>query len=1428
MSNYVGDGGDDCVDGADELEGAVTICGTYFGCMNESACNYNPYATEDNGTCTYPEENYDCDGNCTLQETTISYSPDGSNHSDNTWVISDQDGQIIWEGQGSGGWSIWCWWCSPPSVDLCIDPNECYNFNLSVSGNDGWNGSSLNFNNPQNEISQSFTIESGSSDIFTNCTICPDITACNYGLEGACIYDFGCGCGEPEPEFALDCDGNCILDSDNDGVCDEFEVLGCLDLTACNYDSNLTTDENNELCVYALGCDTCSGENDGSGTVIDGDTDDDGVCNVNEVFGCVDDSACNYDSNPTTDEDNSLCIYDFGCGCGEPAPEFAYDCDGTCILDTDGDGVCDELEVLGCLDETACNYDSNLNTDENNELCIFALGCDTCSGENDGSGTVIDGDTDNDGVCNDDEVPGCTNSNACNYDSLATDDDGTCTYSDTVYDCLGNCINDFDSDSICDEFEISGCTDDNACNYDPSATDDDGSCSLSYDSYNLVLYDTYGDGWINNINSSNLFGTQLLNINGTYYGQEFSNNTYGNSGLFSYSYEICLDPNACNTFEFVETGQWGYECSWELIDNTNNSVLQSSNFDNPSDENTIDVMEYFGSSCYGCTNNNACNFDSSAILDNNSCVFSEAGYDCEGNCLSDVDLDGVCDEFEVDGCMDESACNYNELATDDDNSCYNNDVGCGCDEPAADDGYDCVGNCLFDTDGDEICDQFEIGGCTNNSALNYNSDATDDDGSCDFGPWDEVISSDCIMTIVLPSSMNILNDSQIMTSAWIAAIDSDGNVYGTAYWSSGQSSSIEVVGSYTGEDGFMTDEELSWVIYPENYEDSDALYPLVSFTFGSDEFLCNSILGISSMITEAEVLGCTDESAINFDSGSNTDDGSCIAAIEGCTDESAINYNSNANSDDGSCEDVVYGCTDSSAENFSSTANTDDGSCVVSPWGEVPTTDCNMTVLIPDGASITVEGEVVSEAWIGVTNSNGDVVGSVYWTNSVTSIAVFGQDGDIPGMATGETLNFIVSSSESDIFGNATFTFGDGTYTCNGLSGVSSIDFVSTISQQIELSEGWGIMSTYIEPLNTEMSTVFSDIVNNLTIVKDEEGSVYWPLFGLNNIGNLTNGKGYQIKMMADDMLELEGNLVPSDLQLDLPSGWSIMGYLHTSCYNAADMMAPVVDQLSIIKDEEGGVYWPMFGLNNIGDMCPAKGYQVKMMENTSFSYPSGGRFGFSDVTLVDKTIFYDSPYNTGNNMTVGLPTSAWDIMPAIGDEIAAYDESGKLIGSTTFGGENIALTVWGDDHTTSNKDGLAIGEKVTFKLWNSDMNTESTLIITKWDAGSDEYAVDGISIASNIIISGSESANAYKLYQNEPNPFNGTTTVKFYVPESSEVMIGVYNMLGEYVAEVTNSRYNAGKHEVEFKSNDLGQGTYFVRMTTNNFTATRNMKIVK
>ena len=45
-----------------------------------------------------------------------------------------------------------------------------------------------------------------------------------------------------------------------------------------------------------------------------------------------------------------------------------------------------------------------------------------------------------------------------------------------IHDCDGNCLNDADGDGVCDEEELDGCTDPAACNFSPSITEDDGSC----------------------------------------------------------------------------------------------------------------------------------------------------------------------------------------------------------------------------------------------------------------------------------------------------------------------------------------------------------------------------------------------------------------------------------------------------------------------------------------------------------------------------------------------------------------------------------------------------------------------------------------------------------------------------------------------------------------------------------------------------------------------------------------------------------------------------------------------------------------------------------------------------------------------------------------------------------------------------------------
>ena len=182
-----------------------------------------------------------------------------------------------------------------------------------------------------------------------------------------------------------------------------------------------------------------------------------------------------------------------------------YDCAGTCLADVDGDGVCDEFEVGGCTDNTACNFDASATDD--NGSCSYADAGYDCAG------TCL-ADADGDGVCDEFEVGGCTDNTACNFDGSATDDNGSCSYADAGYDCAGTCLADADGDGVCDEFEVVGCTNDLAQNFDPLATDDDGSCTFDC---NIVDFQFEWDAYTyeNAFNVENLSGDNFISGNGS-------------------------------------------------------------------------------------------------------------------------------------------------------------------------------------------------------------------------------------------------------------------------------------------------------------------------------------------------------------------------------------------------------------------------------------------------------------------------------------------------------------------------------------------------------------------------------------------------------------------------------------------------------------------------------------------------------------------------------------------------------------------------------------------------------------------------------------------------------------------------------------------------------------------------------------------------
>ena len=321
-SAEVDDGSCDVIDVCGICAGGGESC---TGCTDPIACNYMEAAIYDDGSCVYPPAGFDC--NCAsdinvVASLTASQSSETSIEA--TGALTTIDMTLIFTNTTGGGS-----WAGDLLVEL-VDPNgQC----IAVGGY-----------NVSSSCSAGYAVWPSGWNVTPSGTYTTTIDFTAAGLYGFGQWTLRLINGWTSSS-SVDYDMTATLG----GVCiGTPDIPGCTDATACNYDSVATSD--------------------------------DGSCEYSSCAGCTDSAACNYDSTATLN--NGSCEYTSCAGCTN---NTACNYDSTATID---DGSCEYVTCQGCTDSGACNYDSTATLDDGS--CEFTS-CDCPEDINgDGSVTVAD------------------------------------------------------------------------------------------------------------------------------------------------------------------------------------------------------------------------------------------------------------------------------------------------------------------------------------------------------------------------------------------------------------------------------------------------------------------------------------------------------------------------------------------------------------------------------------------------------------------------------------------------------------------------------------------------------------------------------------------------------------------------------------------------------------------------------------------------------------------------------------------------------------------------------------------------------------------------------------------------------------------------------------------------------------------------------
>lgn len=619
---------------------------------------------------------------------------------------------------------------------------------------------------------------------------------------------------------------------------------------------------------------------------------------------------------------------------------------------------------------------------------------------------------------------GCMNPAAENYDPLANVDDGSCI--------------------------VNGCTDQVAMNYNPSATQDDGSCTYCNNagSVNATLYlCTFGNANNVELEIVNSAGESLAYV-------------YGGNGAIQYV-SLCLEPGECYTANMINiAGPYGWYNGYFWVNGNGVQYINASPDDNSAYQSISFSIDGTCGPSYGCTDSTAVNYDAEADLNDGSCQYAgctdQNAINFDYNASVD---DGSCDycnapgsvlanlyictfsnggqvEFQI---LDDQGNEVTYVSGLSNGAIYNAQV---CLMPGTCYTVNMINNAgpygwyngyywinvngwqvsnsslpagsafsstIFSIDG--TCGPVFILGCTDPNAINYNAEATDDDGSCEYPVWG----------CTDPNAANYNANATVDDGSCIIASECESNFVvfslGGSYWNSEMS--FQVIGS-NGEvlaagQGIST-------TYACLADDCYTIQMYDSFGDGWDN-------GSLTIMAAGAIVGeYTFSSGTSAIAGFGLNSEGCSGQTVGCTDPNALNYNPAATQDDGSCE-YESECTGNLVNIYIQTQNwgseiswsliAEDGTVAASGSGYSSWNSYYSYACLPAGCYQMVMNDSWGDGWNGayymIYGANTYAEGTLlYGATASDFVGVGVQCGDIAGCTDSSAMNFNPAATVED------------------------------------------------------------------------------------------------------------------------------------------------------------------------------------------------------------------------------------------------------------------------------------------------------------------------------------------------------------------------------------------------------------------------------